>query len=101
MILLKPPSEKGKSALGPFRAAHAAQRSKRPPRATAYSAALRARLRKKLTTTHAEELSEQIVLRIAVAEMLSITLGEGDSRLHAARGRPIAHRLHILIHAVM
>ena len=52
-------------------------------------------------SAYAEKLSEQIVLGIAVAEMLAKPLGEGDPCLPAAGGAPLAHGLEVLIHTVM
>src|SRR5262245_12965079 len=49
----------------------------------------------------AEELAEQVILRIAVAEVLAVSFGEGDDALAAAVRAPFFHRCDVVVHPVM
>ena len=49
----------------------------------------------------AQNLTQKVVLRIAVSQVLAETLREGHAGGPALASAPVAHRLEILVHAVV
>src|SRR5262245_30032374 len=49
----------------------------------------------------AQERAQQVVLGVAVPQVLAEALGEGHAAGAAAAGAPVAHRLQVLVHAVV